>query len=196
MTDLFDKQHNDMDFKGEWKECFGRPEKAGTWIIYGHPKNGKTSFAIKLCKYLTNFERVLYNSLEEGVSLSLKQAFVRENMMEVEGRMWVLNREPVADLLIRLEKQRSPRITVIDSLQYSGMNYTTYKKFKERFPDKLFIFISHAEGKQPAGRIAQSIRYDANVIIRVDQFVAYPDGRYGGGKPFVIWEEGRERRNF
>lgn len=40
---------------------------------------------------------------------------------------------------------------IIDSFQYSGLNYKTYKEFKERHPKKLFIFISHAEGL-PSGR--------------------------------------------
>ena len=46
----------------------------------------------------------------------------------------------------RLRRRGSPGIVIIDSFQYSGLNYKTYKEFKERHPKKLFIFISHAEG--------------------------------------------------
>lgn len=59
-------------FTGEWLASFGRPELRGAWIIYGGSGCGKTTFVMQLCKYLTTFGRVAYNSLEQGLSLSLE----------------------------------------------------------------------------------------------------------------------------
>ena len=73
------------------------------------------------------------------------------------------------------------------------MTYNDYKKLKEQFRKKLFVFISHADGKDPAGRSAKSVRYDCNCKIRVEGYRAMIVSRYGGGKPIDIWAEGAAR---
>ncbi len=70
-------------FKGEWKEAFGEPERTGVWFIWGNSGNGKSSFVMQLCKYLCEFERVAYDSLEEGDSLSIQNAVVRAGFAPV-----------------------------------------------------------------------------------------------------------------
>lgn len=182
-----------IPFEGEWLASFGRPELTGTWIIWGNSGNGKTRFALQLCKYLCNFGRVAYNSMEEGVSESLRMALQDTNMMEMRRRFIVLDKEPVDELIKRLELQKSPNIICIDSLQYTGMNYEQYKQLKERFPGKLFIYISHADGKNPEGRVAKKVRFDSNIKIFVQGYRAEPVSRYGGGEPYIIWKEGYER---
>lgn len=178
-----------MYFNGKWKESFGDPELKGTWIIYGPSGNGKTRFAVQLLRYLTNFSKVLYNSMEEGASVSFTDACLAEGLESVESKFLILDNEPMKDLLERLRRQRSPKIIFIDSLQYSRLNYVQYIALKEEFPNKLFIFISHADGKKPAGRTATSVEYDANVKIFVQGYVAYPKSRYGGNEPYIIWKD-------
>ncbi len=60
------------EFDGAFLASFGKPELRGAWIIYGGSGSGKTSFVMQVCKYLTRFRRVAYDSLEQGLSLSLK----------------------------------------------------------------------------------------------------------------------------
>jgi hypothetical protein len=71
------------------------------------------------------------------------------------------------------------------------MGYKQYLKFKEAHRNKMIIFISQADGKQPSGRTAKSVLYDASQKIWVEGFHAISNGRYIGptGK-FIIWEEG------
>ena len=98
------------------------------------------------------------------------------------------------DIRRELRKQRSPKVVVIDSLQYLGVNYKGYKAMKEEFPNKLFILVSHANEKnQPKGSTAEQVRYDAMVKIQVSQFRAKANSRYGGGEVLTIWEEGALR---
>ncbi len=175
-----------MDFDGQWLASIGKPELSGSWIIWGNSGNGKTMFTLQLANYLSKFGRVLYDSLEEGISESLRYKVKQLNMNK--GVLFI-DKEPVRDLVLRLEKHKSPSIVIIDSLQYSGLNMHSYKELITRFGKKLFVWVSHAEGKYPAGRTAKSVRYDANVKIWVEKFVAYPQSRYGGGAPYVIWEE-------
>ena len=184
-----------LPFEGEWKEAIGCPEMTGSWIIWGNSGNGKTRFALQLCKYLCRFGRVAYDSLEEGVSASLMKALQETSMMDVRRRFVVLDKEPIDQLMERLSKAKSPDVVCVDSLQYTGMSYEQYKALKERFPKKLFIWISHAEGAQPEGRVAKKVRFDSNVKVFVQAYRAQPVSRYGGGKPYIIWEDGY-RENF
>lgn len=184
-----------IPFEGEWKDSIGCPELTGSWIIWGNSGNGKTRFALQLCKYLCQFGRVAYDSLEEGVSVSFAKALQETHMMEVRRKFVVLDKEPIDQLTERLEKPKSPDIVYVDSLQYTGMSYEQYKALKERFPKKLFIWISHAEGMLPEGRVAKKVRFDSNVKVFVQAYRAEPVSRYGGGKPYIIWEEGY-RKNF
>jgi hypothetical protein len=179
-----------LPLEGAWYDCLGAIERSGTILIYGEPKNGKTRFTLELCKYLTQFGKVAYNSMEEGLTLSMKNALIDLNMRAVAKNFTLLNREPIRELKQRLRKQKSPDIVVIDSLQYSGLKYNEYKVLRDGFNKKLFILVSHAEGKEPKGQIAQAIKYDANAFVYIQGYKAFPVSRYGGGKPYIIWHEG------
>ena len=180
----------ELNFEGKWKDSIGTPELTGTWLIWGNSANGKTRFALQLAKYLTNFRRVAYNSLEEGLSKSMKEAIIDTGL---DKNFVLLDKEPVEELKSRLRKRNSPDVILIDSLQYTGLNYTQYKELRKEFPHKLFIFISHAEGNEPKGNVARSIKYDAFVKIPVIGYAAYPQSRYGGGEKYVVWQYGHER---
>lgn len=188
-----------VEFAGEWLASFGRPELRGTWIIWGGSGSGKTTFTLMLCKYLANFGRVAYNSLEQGLSLSLQKAWERVGMGEAGNSVILLNKEELPELRARLNKRKSPEIIIIDSVQYlDGFNWASFKKLKREYPDKLFIFISQADraGKDPDGKLAGKIRYDAEIKIKVEGFKAFVTTRYEdsdkgeGGQDFTIWEQG------
>ena len=181
-----------FEFSGDWQTSIGNPAKRGVWIIWGASGNGKSSFVMQLAKYLCSFGRVIYDSLEESTGLSFQMSLKRHKMGEVKKKLIILDREPMEQLEERLRRRGSPGIVIIDSFQYSGLNYKTYKEFKERHPKKLFIFISHAEGLHPAGRSARKVEYDADVKIMVSCFKAWCKSRFmeRPGEPYVIWEEG------
>ncbi|MEJ5303232.1 MAG: hypothetical protein HPY80_03590 [Bacteroidales bacterium] len=190
-TQLESKKMATMAFDGPWLALVGQPERSGSWLIWGNSGNGKTSFALQLAGYLTRFGRVAYNSLEEGISESLKRSVKINGLVGIKNLI-LLDKEPLDELTERLERPKSPAIVIIDSIQYTGLNYRDYKNLRDSFRNKLFVFVSHAEGREPAGRTARSIRYDANVKIYIEGYVAYAVSRYGGGKPYVIWEQGAD----
>lgn len=184
------------EFTGEYLASFGRPELRGTWIVWGDSSSGKTTFTLMLCKYLANFRRVAYNSLEQGLSLSLQKAWERVGMGEAGSSIILLNKEELPELRARLSKRKSPEIIVIDSVQYlDGLNKKTFKDLKNDFPDKLFVFICHEKNGNPAG-FGQTLRYDADIKIHVEGFKAFVTTRYEdsekgeGGADFIIWEQG------
>lgn len=183
------------EFTGQWKAAIGNPAKSGTWIVWGASGNGKSSFVMQLAKYLCGFGRVIYDSLEEGTGLSFQKSLRRHGMDEVRKRLIILDREPMELLSERLERKKSAQIVIIDSFQYSGLNYDTYRRMKERHPKKLLIFISHAEGLHPAGRSAKKVEYDADVKIMVSCFKAACKSRFmeHPGEPITVWDEGAAR---
>ncbi|MDR1543811.1 MAG: hypothetical protein LBS50_05275 [Prevotellaceae bacterium] len=183
---VFDAKFKTAEFDGEWLAAVGYPEMTGSWCIGGMPKNGKTSFALKLAKYLTKFGRVAYDSVEEGLTKSFQNAMLRAGMGEASGKFMLLDREPIEELTARLKKPKSPQIIFIDSIQFAELNFQTYKKMKKEFPNKLFIYITHLKGARPHGDSAIKIWRDSSVIWNVEGFRAFPTSRYGGGEPIDV----------
>ncbi|MBI1838256.1 MAG: hypothetical protein HYR91_13425 [Flavobacteriia bacterium] len=192
VNQLLSTNFKTMKFEGEFKESFGTPQIARSWLIWGDSGNGKTRFTLRLAKYLTQFGKVAYNSLEEGASLSFKRAIQETGMVSVAKKFIILKGESITELKERLVKQKSPNIIIVDSVQYTDLDKRSYKALLNEFPTKLFIFISHAEGKDPTGATAKAIKYDSDIKIRVEGYKAFARSRFGGDKPFIIWEKGAE----
>lgn len=180
VDNVLNAKFNTLKFDGIWYEAIGNPELSGSWFIKAPTKHGKTSLAMQLAKYLTKFGRVGYNSVEEGVSLSIQEAYNRVNMKEVAPKVLLLDKETVPELIVRLDKPKSPQIVFIDTVQFWDLKFSEYKELKSRYPHKLFIYISHQDGRNPDGHVAKRIWRDANVIFEVEGFKAFVTGRYGG----------------
>ncbi len=185
------------DFEGEWLASFGRPELRGSWLIYGGSGSGKTTFTLMLSKYLSQFKRTAYNSIEQGVSGSMLAAWSRVNMAEAGSNIIFLEKEFIPDLKERLRKKKSPDVVVIDSLIcLEGFKRKDYLQLLAEFPRKLFIFLSHEKNRQPDPAIGETIRRLSDVKIHVEGYVAHVTSRYEnaekgeGGAPFTIWGQG------
>lgn len=181
-----------MKFDGEWLAAIGMPERTGSWLIWGKSANGKTRFALQLARYLATFHRVVYDSLEEGLSLTMQNAIAEVGFADVKRTFSLLDKEPISQLRERLKKRNAPKIVIIDSVQYTGISYEEYKQMRDENPGKLFVFISHADGSEPKGNVANSIKFDANVKIYVEGYRAMPQSRYGGGQPYDVWPQRAE----
>lgn len=177
------------------KRSFGQLPTAFIMIVWGASGNGKSNFLMQFLKAIMHIGNVLYLGLEEGHEASMQQMALRHfDVNEHGGQIQFANHELTYELLVeKLKKKKSPKIIVIDSLQYWHITYIDYQKLKELFPSKVFIFISHAKGKSPDGKTADKIRYDAGIKVRVEGYVAHVISRYGGNRPYIIWEEGAVR---
>jgi hypothetical protein len=191
VDEILKKKFDSMNFEGNFHDLIGTPEKAGSWIIWGLSGNGKTRLTLQICKYITKFGKVAYNTLEEGMKLSFQLAIEQTNMKAVSGRFIILS-ESIEELSYRLTKSRAPKIVIIDSLQYSNLTKKKYTELINKHPRVLFIFISHAEGKNPKGTTADAVRYHSDVKIRVEGYKAFATSRFGGGEPYTIWDEGAQ----
>ena len=180
VSDVYTMEKPTYRLSERWHAAFGEIDRTGVWFIWGKSGSGKTTFVLELCKELARFGRVAYDSLEEGDSLTMKNAFIRVGMKDVA-------------LHERLCRPKSPDIVVIDSLQYTRMRYAEYQRLKEAHPDKLLVFISHATGDKPKGQAADAVMFDATQKILVKGYVAISKGRFKPGGRYVVWEEGARR---
>lgn len=194
-TDLLSTKYNEVDWGGEWYDVFDNPEARGIWSVSGHSGNGKTSFLLQMGKELTNKGRVLYNSLEEGNSKTMQEAWKKQGMADC-GRKIQLIRESIEELTVRLEKRQSPNIIIIDSFQYTDLNWKSFLKFKNKFNNKLFIFNQQMDGNKIMDKVGIRVNFDADLKIWVEGFKAFSKGRYIGKfaqDGYTIWDEGAER---
>ena len=190
VREVLSMKFDTFPFSGAWYDAFGTPERRGIWIIWGNTGSGKTSFVMQLCKELCKYGRVAYDSLEEGACLTMQNSLKRFNMQEVNGKFLLLDVEPIDQLCLRMKRQKSPDFVVIDSLQYTQMTYAQFIKIKEAYRNKLIIFISHASGTNPDGRVAKKVAFDAALKIYVEGKRAFSKGRFiGPVGHFDVWPE-------
>ena len=175
---------------GEWGRCLGTIDRHGVALVWGPSGSGKSNGVMMLAKELSRFGKVLYVSLEEGFSLSFQNTLRRFGMAECGANFQALDHGSFEDLTKRLFRKGSPEFVVVDSIQYLGLSYRNYLFLKAQFPNKLFVLISHAAGKQPEGRAAGSILYDADIKIWVEGGKAFTRGRFfGPDREALIWPE-------
>jgi hypothetical protein len=179
----------------EWRGCLGDEiARNGTVFFWGQSGNGKSSAVMSFAKMLTASGRVLYVSREEGYSLSFQNTLSRLGMAECGADLQVIDNESLETLKERLSKQRSPDFIIIDSVQVMGLSYRDFLELRKAYPRKLFVLVSQVYGKQPDGRSAMKMMYDADLKIWVEGHTAFSKGRFiGSTGKYVIWKEGADR---
>lgn len=194
IANAFSSKFQTLELPDEWVEAIGRPEVSGTWFVYGPPKNGKTSFTMMLCKVLSRMRKVAYNTVEEGLCETTKEAMRRAGMNPGKDKFVLLDKEDFDETIERIKKHKSPDVFVIDSIQFMDLKWSQYKELKDIAlkMGKIIIYLSHIDGKQPDGIVARRIWRDASVIFRVEGFRAFPVSRYGGGKNITVSKEKAE----
>jgi nucleoside-triphosphatase THEP1 len=187
INDLLAINFDDYPFDGQWEQAFGRPEKNFKMLITGPEKNGKTDFMLKLTKYLAQWGKAYINSHEEGRSKTLQEAFRRNDMQHVSGKVMLLHKEPFDTMMQRLAKKASPRFLVIDSLDYMELTDKQFKTLIDRFPRKSFIFLCWADTKDhPLLDSAKMIKKRVDITVLIKNRTCYPTSRFGGNTPFVF----------
>ena len=183
-----------MQLDNGWEQCLGSIPKTGIVIIWGNSGNGKSAAAMSLCHAIGQYCKVLYVAVEEGYGVSIQNNVRRYDMASLRSRFQV-SIDTYDELVERLDKRESARVAVIDSPQAMGLKKSQFMELKTRFAHKkLLIFVCRAEGKEPLGKTAQMIKYDADVKIWVSGFKAFSHGRFyveTGEK--IIWDEGARK---
>ncbi len=196
--ELREHEFQTYGFSKIWLDTLGEAEHGFNAIVFGESGSGKTTFVLNFCKELSSFGHVYYNSLEQGKSGSLKAATERVGLLsgDYDDKISFAS-DTFEDMFERIKTTRA-RFIVVDSINYMGkhgMTYNQYQQLKEyckRSKSKIkksLILISHASAKQPKGNYAKQIRYDVDIKIQCIKGKAFADSRYGGSKPFTIFEK-------
>jgi DNA replication protein DnaC len=202
LKQLAQKTYRDVDgLPDEFKRSFGEIEDAFDCIIYGNSGNGKTNFTVQILKHLIKAlkQKAIYISYEEGHTKTIQKTMIeRHNMLnEVGNLLELLDHSSFDELVTRMNKRKSAKIWVIDSLQASHFTEEQCAMLKEKFimsrKKKIIIYISWADGKLPKGAAAKAVEFYAHIKIRVEGLIAFFKSRFGGNKNYVIWEEGAKR---
>ena len=170
------KKFKGVPFEGPWADAIGdKVALNGSWLIFGKSGSGKTTFILQTVKMLSEHRKVLYNSLEEGLSQSMQIAFKKAGLFDLPNNRVNLVRESIEELEARLSKPRSPQIIVIDSIPYTGLRWNNYLDFCNKYPHKLFIWIdqNHPNKQMPRTTVGDKIYYDSHVKIRTEGYRAF-----------------------
>jgi hypothetical protein len=194
IKEFIDKTFIIFPFTDKWKEHIGMPERNFKAIIFGSPGNGKTDYAIKLSKYLAELgSKVYYNSFEEGISCTLQQAIIRNDLIDVQGKISFGDKETLDEMIVRLKRKGSANVVVIDSRDYMNLTTEQFKRLVGLFPRKAFILLCWSSANKPKGEYAKAIEYMCDIKIRVHNFVSYPRSRFGGNEKFIIWNKNAQK---
>lgn len=193
VKELLQKQYITYDFNELWTDTLGKPERNFRMLVWGLPKNGKTTFCIQLAKYLTEFGKVYYNSTEQGEGKSLQDVMKLCGADQVPGgKLMIGDRDTFEEMMEKLAKRNSPRFVFIDSLQYMYLTQDQYKRMIKKFPHKAFIIISWSgAGDNPKGEHAKAIRYMVDITCVVKNGMAHVQSRFGPTMPYQVFDTPR-----
>ena len=189
-SQIVNKKRVIYPFTGKFKDSFGIPEKIAKWFITGPSYSGKSSFLFQLCNYLCQFGPVDYNSYEEGDSETVAEKIREHGLVDKDGKFRLLHKAPIHLFEQRLLKRNAALFAVVDSIQHGRIDKNTYIDFVDTFGNqrkgKSLLFVSHWVKTD----LTKHVKHDCDIKIEVIGFVAHCESRYGGNKPYIIWEDG------
>jgi len=183
LGNLVSIKNKTMDVEGIWTDVLGKPQKKGLWLIWGNEKNGKTWFALKLANYLSNFEKVLYVSAEEGTNKTFIDNCQRAGL-NIGNRSLHFDRYlPIGELDEKLSQRKSARIVFIDSITiyHEELKNGVFRKFANKHSKKLLVFLAHEDRKQPFTSTAKMVQRLSDIIFYIKGFKCFVSGRCPGG---------------
>ncbi len=183
-----------FNLTGLWMKVMNKPERNGIWLVYGREKNGKTWFALLLAKMLSTFEKVLYVSGEEGISGPFQKSVDRAKL-SIKDKVKFLDYTPFDDVKKKLGRKGYKIVILDNSLVYSDeIKPSDFKTLVTKYPNTLFIILSHEEKGEPGNALGRAAKKWAKVIFRVEGLTAHISGRVPGGivtvdeeKAMIYW---------
>lgn len=137
LSDLQRKQFKTLNFTGEWEKLIGKPEQNFALMIYGQSGHGKSFLGAKLSEYLANsFGYVLYNSSEEGISLSLQ-----DKLKKLDSDSFRISNFKDFESIKKHLKQSRCKFLVLDSVNHMNLTPGQVEELKKIDLTRGFITI-------------------------------------------------------
>lgn len=188
---VYDLKPSRFVFDGMWLEVLGAPEKRGVWLIWGKDKNGKSWGTLMLVNYLSEKEKVLFVSAEQGLSGSFQDALKRAGISPSNKNINFLPFVPLLDVRVRLKKRNAPKIVVFDNLSFYSdeMRTKDLKALLADFPSTTFILLAHEDKGKPYTEIAKFALKIAEINIHIKGLTMMIGGRCPGGNIMIDEEK-------
>lgn len=189
VKNIYSQRFTTLQMDGDYREPFGEPSDNGIWLIYGKEKNGKTTFALQLARYLSTKKKVLYVSAEEGVEMEFTRACSRAGITEKDRNLNFIDYEPLEDLKERISKKKSARIVFVDNITIYNdeLKGVALRALQRDFPNHLFVFVAHEDdtGGAPYTSSGKLCKKLAKIICHVEGLSAQIAGRCPGGSIII-----------
>ena len=187
IKDIDSWKFDTLPLSPEWLDHLGDLNQGFRILIEGDPKNGKTQYLLQLLKDLAlNVGKVSLNSVEQGKSKSLHEAFKRAKMNEIPAGKFMLADKSQKDFdkwMAKL-KRNSGKTIALDSADYMNLTFAQWKQLHETFPQKNLIVVCWR-----INPIIKQLKHTMDAIIMVKDFKAVPLSRLGGNKTKIIWDK-------
>ncbi len=167
-SELVNQKFRTMGLQGKYRKLIGDPEPGFSAMIYGKPKQGKSTVAIDMAKEFTRYGKVLYCAFEEGHGYTLQDKVIR-NKANVPGLDFANKLPPNLSMY---------QFVFVDSVSDAGLDEVAFKGLiKANKPHTSILGIFHAT-KGGNFRGGQTYAHDVDVLIKVDSGVAEAQGRF------------------
>jgi predicted ATP-dependent serine protease len=192
IAQLLTKVYASMKIAAEWLAAVGEISEPFTWLIFGKPKNGKTTFVLKFCRMvIEQGYKVYYNSMEEGDSKTFVNALRNAGFTKQHAGKFILgDRDTFTEMCDKLKKNKA-KVVVIDSRDYMKLTTDQWKRLTVMFPRKCFILICWEQSGKPLGKYAKDIEFMVSMVTHVSRFTATTNGRFGSNLKYTIWDKGQ-----
>lgn len=173
---LPDNSHLQIPLTGKWRDLLGAPTKGFSAMVYGKPKQGKSTLVLELCGYLVRagLGNCLWIELEEDLRTTFKEKVDRLRVGHPDFLAW----PEIPESLSAFD------FVVINSVSEGKITPDQIRELKKANPDASFILIYHTrkDGEFAGG---QEHAHLVDVMVEVKDGRAFANGRFGRGETFV-----------
>lgn len=158
--EILQRRYDIIPFEGEWKELLGTPEYGFMMNIYGEKFAGKSTLALRLLKYLQNFGKCIYFSVEEGDKLT-----VQHKIRQLDIRGLDVSVEQLPQAILKMAGKYD--FVLIDSLSSAKIDAQSLRDARMKTKTS-YIGILHV---RTDGRLKGGTEFEHNpdIILHVDK---------------------------
>lgn len=167
-----------LPFNGKWEELMQSPASNLTAIVYGKPKNGKTSFSFQFADYLSVFGPVLYVLADQGIGQATKK-LITDMKVHGNSNLFFMGTRDLQELDEKISNGDF-KFIFLDLINNFQISAQQMEDFIHKHRDKGFILVMEST-KNGDFRGEQKWTHIVDSIIKVENFVADNTGRYGSG---------------
>jgi predicted ATP-dependent serine protease len=160
---------------GKWKNLIGDPAPGFSAMVYGLPKQGKSTFCLQFANDLAKLGQVLYCALEEGFGATLSEKLHR---LGIGANTLQFGNQIPKDL-------RLYKFVFIDSVSEAGLDAEGLRELRTANPGTAFIFVYHST-KAGNFRGTNTDAHDVDIIVEVKSGMASARGRYAPPSEMAI----------